>query len=263
MNLRALALSAVLLLLASCASEELQKRIDRVFEIQREANYEEGKRTPWGVGQWALFRMTSTGGETILRVFGGGSRGYERLAVTKKEGSAFWLEVQKVWEDEDRRFALLIDGARPDRMRGLRLLKVMILESDGEVITVEGDEIGGSAASEYRTMVTSFAGAMDLVGGTGRVRKVTVPAGTFQRAYVVPVSVALQAGYQAGHIWFTNIVPIVYQAKYFSRNSSWIWGESTIQYELVDFGFDGAQSFFFGGDAAGRESPAETRGEES
>jgi hypothetical protein len=252
---------AALLLLTSCASEELRKEIDQVFELQKQANYEEGKRIPWAVGQWALFRTTETGGETILRVFSSESRGFRRLAITKKEGSAFWLEVREVQPCDERRFALLVDNVDRDRMRDLRLLQLKILDSDGKIITIDGNEGGPSAARDLRARFRSFAGAMYLVGGTGRVRKVTVPAGTFAETYVVPISMSLDSGRQAGHVWFTNAVPIVYHARYFSRAVSWVWGESTVLHELVDFGLQGAQSAFFEEQTVAGESPAGTRGE--
>lgn len=245
MKLQRIVLLAATFVLSSCASEQLEERIDQVFEMRKEVSYDEGPRLSWSVGQWALFRITRTSGETILRLFGGSTRGFRRYSVTRKEGSTFWLEIHEVFPDRERHYALQLGQVHPDRMRDLRLLQVKTLQNDGEVATFGEDENGPADVHELRERFRVFTGAMDLVDGTGRVRRVTVPAGTFEEAYVVPVSRSLEKGRQAGHAWFTNAVPIAYYAKYFQRVVSWIWGESTVHYELVDFGLEGAESRFF------------------
>jgi hypothetical protein len=240
-----LTLGALTLLLVACSSTPFEKEIDDAFAKVSAEVRAPGQRLPWAVGQWARFRLTQRSEETLLGLFSGESRSVWELAITRQEGDAFWVECRRAEPDEELRAAVLVRNVRPDRLRDMVPLKVKVLRDDGEVEEVEGDREKLEAASPFVSQLKVLAALADLRGGTGRVREVTVPAGTFREAYAVPLSLPFRTGRRTGHLWFTDSVPIVHGARFLSRQVSWIWLESTDLAELVDFGEHGAKSFIF------------------
>ena len=233
----------IALLLVSCSSAELEKEIDETFQRSKEASYREGRRLPWAVGQWALFRITATDSEKFFRTFSGESRGIREYAITGAEGTAFWLEVREVWPDEETRCAFLVDHVDPERMQDVRVLRSRLLEPDGEVLEFgEGEDLPSEVLDILGKWMV-LAKALHLSEGTGRVRPLVVPAGRFEESFAVPVSISVLTGSTAGSVWFTSAVPIFYSAKQYSQRSSWVWARTSLLYELVDFGTEGARSF--------------------
>jgi hypothetical protein len=234
----------IALLLVSCSTAELEKEINETFERSKTTSYREGERLPWAVGQWALFRITETHSETFFRAFSGEARGIREYAITGTEGTAFWLEVREVWPDEETRCAFLVDHVDPKRMQDLRVIRIKLLDSDGEVLEFGEGEDPPSEVQELQYKWVAVAKAFHLSEGTGRVRPLAVPAGRFEESFAVPVSVSVLTGSTAGSIWFTNAVPIFYSARQFSLRTSWVWAQASVLYDLVDFGTEGAKSFF-------------------
>ena len=234
----------IALLLVSCSSAELEKEIDETFQRSKEASYREGRRLPWAVGQWARFRITATDSEKFFRTFSGESRGIREYAITGAEGTAFWLEVREVWPDEETRCAFLVDHVNAERMKDLRVVRSKVLDSDGEVLELGEGEDPPSEVRDLQDQWMALVRALYLSEGTGRVRAVALPAGRFEESFAVPVSLSRLTGSAAGSIWFSSAVPIFYVAKQFTRRTSWVWAQTTVLEELVDFGTEGARSFF-------------------
>ena len=232
------------LLLISCSSAELEKEIEGTFERSKATSYREGERLPWAVGQWALFRITETGSETFFRAFSSETRGIREYAITGAEGSAFWLEVREVWPDEETRCAFLVDNVDPKRMQDVRVVRSKLLEPDGEVLEFGEGEDPPSEVRDLQDKWMVLAKALPLSEGTGRVRPLAVPAGRFEESFAVPVSISVLTGSTAGSVWFTSAVPIFYSAQQYSLSRSWVWARTGMLYELVDFGTEGARSFF-------------------
>ena len=235
----------ILLALTSCSNTELERKIDDVFEQSRSGAHDNGSRTPWEVGQWVTFRITNRGHETLFRWFGGAEKGFKTIAITKKKGTAFWLERHEIWPNEESHTAVLVDKFESAQPEIAEVLRVKMETDDGEVKEFPADDEENSEVATIRERVQSLLTMVGHAKLSSRARDVTVPAGTFEETHPAPISVNLRTGRAVGNIWYTNAVPIAYYAKSEVTTGSWMFFFSTVTEELVDFGSKGAQSHFF------------------
>ena len=221
---------------ASCSNAQLEARIDEVFSRSRSATWENGKAVPWKAGQWVLLRLTSTGSETLFRLFGGPTRGYVELRITGQEGSAFWLERHEVWPQRESRTAVLVDRTGPSDLRQARILRVKVWDNEGKEVEADRNEAEGSGAADALEEGKSLLRKLGFLGARGYPRDTSVPAGTFRDVHALPISMNLKTGRATGHIWHTNAVPIISYARLEATIQSFIVLEETTVEELVDFG---------------------------
>jgi hypothetical protein len=230
---------------ASCASEEREREIGRLFEpVGAVPLRSEGARIPWAVGQRALFRLTIQSTEGILRWYDSADRGLREYSITGREGEAYWLEVREAWPDREVRCAFLVEGASPEGIAHLRVVRRRVLLDDGTVLEAATKDALPTDSQALEECVERLAATSVREGGTGTVRPAVLPAGRFEETWVVPVSTSTTSGRSGGHIWFSNAVPIVHRVRTTMQARSWLWFESTLTEELVDFALEGARSAF-------------------
>jgi len=230
-------------LMVSCASEEREREIGRLFEPALDVPLrKEGSRIPWTVGQRALFRLRSSSSEGILHWFGSEARGLREYSITGREGEAYWLEVHEAWANREVRCSFLVEGVSPEGIAGLRVVRRRVLGEDGTVLEATTKEALPSEARALEECLEQLVATSAREGGTGTVRPAVLPAGRFEETWVVPVSTSTTSGRSSGHVWFSTTVPIVHRVRTTMQTRSWIWFESTLVEEVTDFALEGARS---------------------
>ena len=231
-----------LALLTSCANPALRESIDQTFALSKDTVHENRAPIPWEVGQWVLLRLTSASGGTLFRWSPWETRGYRKLSITGREGSAFWLEEREVWPDEESQVAVLLDNVEQGDLSKAHVVKIRFKNEAGQTVEVDAADTEDSAAVEIRDRFQIRLSTYMLRTGVGRTRDVTVPAGTFKDTHAVPVSRILRTGRWVGNTWFTHAVPIIEFAKMTTRAETIIFFYNELTDEVVDFGLTGAET---------------------
>jgi hypothetical protein len=232
---------AALLLLSGCASPELERRVDEVFQRSRPGTHRAAERIPWAEGQWVLYRISTESREGLFRLFGGGPHptGFRRIEIAAREGSAWRLRIQDATSKRERRFSILVEGFDVESLDRLEVTRVEIPDGPGRARTVL---LGDAAADDLRGVIRTLMSTLQHVAHSGRLRDVEVPGGRFPGASAVPVSISTTFGRQTGHVWYTDAVPVLYLAKVVTSRTSARWFETIETTELVDFGLSNGRA---------------------
>jgi hypothetical protein len=222
--------------LASCATADsaLEEKIDEVWGVKSDAVHENGDVIPWQVGQWVRARVDEDG-----------DKGFRMVSIAKKEGTAYWLEVQTVNPYRELRYAALLDGYQPGNLKGLKLVKLLVMDPEGTPVEVGEEEATVPNAELARDKCKALLSLLKHKGALGRVQSVTVVGGTFQDALARPITMYAGGSAWSGSVWYTNAVPILSFAKVDLGLAHAILLKQNRFLEVAEFGTQGAKSEFF------------------
>ncbi|MBI4242622.1 MAG: hypothetical protein HY606_00910 [Planctomycetes bacterium] len=225
---------------ASCAPsirEDLKNQIDNTigkYSVKTNTYEGTGKISvkPWKVGQWVKIKGTDKEGNNYIST----------VSVTRKDGSAFWLEISTITYFNKSDSAILIDFVDYSDPSKTNIIKMKMRDENGKITDFEGDQL--KLMGGYQSIAQTLQNSVK----EGNSETVTVPAGTFKNSKKVNISMQTQAGVipisSEASVWYHSAVPIYGWVKSISTGSA-LWTNTATTEEILDFGEDGAKSAFF------------------
>ena len=231
---------------SSCSSKlNLQPQIDEVNSIHHEKSYANQGEITWSAGQWALYKTHTTSREEIFRLFDSAPvDGFRKISITKQSDSSFWLEQHIVHPDQEEHIAALVIGMNQQDAKHLKITRLKFTQPGGEVVEIDEQNLASDNAKDTLEKMQYLLNLLEHSNRKGRSRNITVPAGTFNNANEVPISMSLLLGQVKGNVLYSHAIPILALAKLQTAHDTSGWLKDTITWELSDFGQSGASSYF-------------------